>query len=235
MYTLPQDIYKTYPNISRALPLVSKQLSALSLDTACNTFPSDKEIQNFISEGKFVKLGIMFVFINEREYESQLHMFLDDKMVDLYLKKDQWLYFQGKVKEIPTFEISNLKGVKDEMLVPDDIVDYMNMKYHQYAFPDIITMHKIFSKRTLCKQMNQNYAKQMTKKYFNHIVSQLNAPSLYSYLISNAIILNYDISPKKVSKDSKKLDGEDIKSYRERFNDEIKAYTYDINNSIDKL
>lgn len=48
MYSIPEDVYSEYPEISRALPSVSKELSSLASKGACKSFIRGDEIISYI-------------------------------------------------------------------------------------------------------------------------------------------------------------------------------------------
>ena len=126
----------------------------------------------------------------------------------------------------------SLRGACNSFIRDDEIISYIERGGFNKL--GIITIYKIFSGRTICQQY-PNYAKQLTKDYFNYIITQLNSPLLYLYLISNAIILNYELSVTAALDDFNKLPNENIKQYSERVKDEIDAYIYDIKETIDNL
>lgn len=185
MNSLPYDVYISYPELSRSLLNVSKQLSLLSLKGACDSFINDNEIINYILQYNYSKLGIIIIF---DKYESHTHIFLNDTNID-----EEWINYEEN-----TLEITHLNSLR---FTPKDICEYIKLKRHQNIYPDIITIYKIFSNRISCQKL-PNYAKQLTKEYFNFVTKQLTTTSLYIYLISNNIILNHvdslKLLPKKI-------------------------------------
>jgi len=237
MYSIPTDVYVSYPEMSRTLPLVSKQLSGLSLRGSCNSLISNHELTEYITYQAFSKFGMITIYDNDDGYNSRIDLFVIDKFLGLVLQDEDWIDFDGTVSETPEFQINNIKRSDGDLDFPFDYIDYIkNDKEYSSIYPDISTVYQIFSKRRICSQY-PNYEKQMTKEYLYHIVKELNnhKPSLYLYLICNIMILNMNINMRDTISLMRKRAGEDIGKYVERINEEMDNILDDINEYIDNL
>ena len=175
MNLIPEDVYMYHPELAKSLVSVSKTLSSLSIKSACKSFIKDKEIKNYISQYNYSKLGIIIIF---DEDDCHTHIFMDESFID-----DDWINFKGN-----TLQITNISN--NFTITPKNIYEYIKLKRYQNIYPDIITIYKIYSNRTSCQKI-PNYAKELTKEYFNFIITKLKSTSLYLYLIANNIILNF--------------------------------------------
>jgi len=186
MYNIPSDVYTSYPKLSRALPLVSKQLSQLSIRGACNSLISKEELINYVDESKYTKIGIMYIQDKETHFEADMNIYFYHKLLDI-IKNGGMEHIRGTVEERPVLNGYQLSREKGNL---NDISENIK-KEGLIIYPDIKTSYKIFSKRSQCLQY-PNYAKQMTKIYLNNIISDLN-DHLYTlsfYLVSNMFLLN---------------------------------------------
>jgi len=232
MYNIPSDVYTSHPQLSRALPLVSKQLSTLSLKGACNSMISNEELITYV--GKFFesKLLLMFVYDDINGYSSRTNITILDSTVDILLDQDDVIHLESIVTETPKFEVIRFKRLTEHL--PEYPDDFYELIENNEVYTDIITAYRIFSKRKICLQY-PNYAKQMTKEYFDHVVNQLlnHAPTLASYLLSNSIIINIYPLIRRALNFFESRDYEDISEYQKRIKDKIDLMLNDINQYID--
>jgi hypothetical protein len=234
MDTLPQDVYTNYSSLSRALPLVSKQLSQISLRGACNSMINKEELTEYMRNVREYNKLCFFV---SYENFSRTDIFVADKFIGLLLQDEDWIHFEGSVHDAP-FKINNIKRSEEEDLeFPYDFINYIKTeKDYLEIFTDINTAYKIFSKRRLCLQY-PNYAKDMTKEYFSYIINSLNdnKSAIYLYLISNVMILNIDINLRDTFKIFENRYRENIEKYEIRVIGELESILDEVVNYIDNM
>lgn len=180
MNLIPEDIYTSHPEISKLLLSVSKHLRSVSLKGACNSLIDKNELVRYIDIEDYKIIGIACIYNND---ELIMDIFVNDVI-------DGWIRFTSR-KELSKNDTVELTKINYGNINPKDVSIHMKDDVSKTqltdVYVDILNAHKIFTNRVSCQKI-ENYAKLLTKDYFDFMLKYLNNQFLYSYLFLNIII-----------------------------------------------
>ena len=189
MHTLYEDIYTSYPELSRGLTNVSNELLRLSLRGACNSLIGRKELSKHIDYNSGNNVSVILISDTIETYGAEIKMIYRHNFLDIMNYVSYTANISAGITEIPVMDIEEFKKSSEQYL-PDDI----DSEETTSVYVDVKTAYDIFSNRKQCLQY-PDYAKESTMNYLNNVVSTLSnhLPTLSFYLVSNLILLDLPI------------------------------------------